>query len=136
MLKYFTPNSSDFSDIIERCVLGRGKIPGTIRCREQELVSFCRSTMPPSSEIPFKHYYASTTFPLRFSDEANGKTDIIIVAEKRSVIASLLALPFRHPILRISFHVQNNFPSKLSNRRPFKVTCFRAWELCDVENNK
>lgn len=113
-LKYFAPNSSDFFDITERCVLGRGKIPGTIRCREQELVSFCRSTMQPSSEIPFKHYYASTTFPLRFSDEVNGKTDIIIVAEKRGVIASLLAaVP--------SLDTSNFFTCKIIFFRDFRI---------------
>jgi len=68
-----------------------GKFQVSYVVGNRNLFHFAEARCSRRVKFRFKLYYASTTFPLRFSDEANGKTDIIIVAEKRSVAASLLA---------------------------------------------
>jgi len=66
----------------------------TIRCpRKREMVSSRRKR---TAKFRFKLYYASTTFPLRFPAGANGKTGIIIAAEKAIMLLAAIRAVSRY----------------------------------------
>lgn len=80
----------------------RGKVAGTGAVVEnRNSFYFIEARRSRRAKFRFKLYYASTTFPLRFSAEVNGKTDIIIVAEKPASAAArrFFSPPFSHSIL-------------------------------------
>lgn len=94
----------------------------------ENLFHFAKARCSRRVKFRFKLYYASTTFPLRFSDEANGKRDIIIVTEKRGVIASFLAAIPSLDTSNFTCKIIFLRDSRIRDRSKWQMMCFRGWD--------